>query len=87
MSTSKSAGEIRPSSGQRGGQSTFFNCLTGVLRPSSGRILSTARTSPASPNRNLAKASPASYQSTNPANATTLENVRIAARRPPLEHA
>jgi branched-chain amino acid transport system ATP-binding protein len=76
-------GEIRAIIGPNGaGKSSFFNCLTGVLRPSSGRIvldgvditgLSADRVS----RRGIAR----SYQITNILpNATTLENVRIAAQ-------
>jgi len=75
--------EIRAVIGPNGaGKSTFFNCLTGVLRPSSGRILFdggeiTGLSSDRISHRGIAR----SYQITNILpNATTLENVRIAAQ-------
>jgi branched-chain amino acid transport system ATP-binding protein len=72
---------------ERAGKSTFFNCLTGVLRPSTGRILFNGEDiTGLSPNRVSQKGIARSYQITNILpNATTLENVRIAAqsRRPP----
>ena len=64
------------------GKSTFFNCLTGVLRPTSGRIIfngeeTTGLRSNAISQKGIAR----SYQITNILpNATTLENVRIAAQ-------
>src|SRR5580704_11766188 len=64
------------------GKSTFFNCLTGVLRPASGRIIFngddiTGLPSNATSQRGIAR----SYQITNILpNATVLENVRIAAQ-------
>jgi branched-chain amino acid transport system ATP-binding protein len=75
--------EVRAIIGPNGaGKSTFFNCLTGVLRPTSGRILFdgeeiTGLPSNAISQRGIAR----SYQITNILpNATTLENVRIAAQ-------
>ena len=75
--------EIRAIIGPNGaGKSTFFNCLTGILRPSSGRILFkgediTGLSSDQISRRGIAR----SYQITNILpNATTLENVRIAAQ-------
>jgi len=75
--------EIRAIIGPNGaGKSTFFNCLTGVLRPSSGRILFkgediTGLTADRISRKGIAR----SYQITNILpNATTLENVRIAAQ-------
>jgi branched-chain amino acid transport system ATP-binding protein len=75
--------EIRAVIGPNGaGKSTFFNCLTGVLRPSSGRILFdgdeiTGLSSDRISHKGIAR----SYQITNILpNATTLENVRIAAQ-------
>jgi branched-chain amino acid transport system ATP-binding protein len=64
------------------GKSTFFNCLTGVLRPSSGRILLAGEdVTGLSPDRLSQKGVARSYQITNILpNATTLENVRIAAQ-------
>jgi branched-chain amino acid transport system ATP-binding protein len=75
--------EIRAIIGPNGaGKSTFFNCLTGVLRPSSGRILFNGEDiTGLPPNRISQKGIARSYQITNILpNATTLENVRIAAQ-------
>jgi branched-chain amino acid transport system ATP-binding protein len=76
-------GEVRAIIGPNGaGKSTFFNCLTGVLRPTSGRILLDGDDITGLPpnlisHRGIAR----SYQITNILpNATTLENVRIAAQ-------
>ena len=76
-------GEIRAIIGPNGaGKSTFFNCLTGVQRPSSGHIFCnggdiTGQT----PDRISRKGIARSYQITNILpNATALENVRIAAQ-------
>lgn len=76
-------GEVRAVIGPNGaGKSTFFNCLTGVLRPSGGRIIFdgeeiTGLRSNLVSQRGIAR----SYQITNILpNATTLENVRIAAQ-------
>jgi branched-chain amino acid transport system ATP-binding protein len=76
-------GEIRAIIGPNGaGKSTFFNCLTGVLRPSSGRILFNGEDiTGLPPDRISQKGIARSYQITNILpNATTLENVRIAAQ-------
>ncbi len=76
-------GEIRAVIGPNGaGKSTFFNCLTGVLRPSSGRIRFDGEDITGfSPDRISRKGIARSYQITNILpNATTLENVRIAAQ-------
>src|SRR5271170_8498609 len=76
-------GEIRAIIGPNGaGKSTFFNCLTGVLRPSSGRILfNGGAITGLSPDRISHKGIARSYQITNILpNASTLENVRIAAQ-------
>jgi branched-chain amino acid transport system ATP-binding protein len=76
-------GEIRAVIGPNGaGKSTFFNCLTGVLRPSSGRILFNGDDiAGLPPDRISRKGIARSYQITNILpNATTLENVRIAAQ-------
>jgi branched-chain amino acid transport system ATP-binding protein len=76
-------GEIRAVIGPNGaGKSTFFNCLTGVLRPSSGRILFNGEEiTGLSPDRISRKGIARSYQITNILpNATTLENIRIAAQ-------
>ena len=76
-------GEIRAIIGPNGaGKSTFFNCLTGVLRPTSGRILFNGEDiAGLPPNLISQKGIARSYQITNILpNATTLENVRIAAQ-------
>ena len=75
--------EIRAIIGPNGaGKSTFFNCLTGVLRPSAGRIIFDGEdVSGLSADRLSQKGIARSYQITNILpNATTLENVRIAAQ-------
>jgi branched-chain amino acid transport system ATP-binding protein len=76
-------GEIRAIIGPNGaGKSTFFNCLTGVLHPTSGRILLNGEDiAGLPPNLISQKGIARSYQITNILpNATTLENVRIAAQ-------
>jgi branched-chain amino acid transport system ATP-binding protein len=76
-------GEIRAIIGPNGaGKSTFFNCVTGVLRPTSGRILLNGTDITGLPPNLISRAGIArSYQITNILpNATTLENVRIAAQ-------
>ncbi len=76
-------GEIRAIIGPNGaGKSTFFNCLTGVLRPTAGRILFNGDDiTGLSPDRISQRGVARSYQITNILpNATTLENVRIAAQ-------
>ena len=76
-------GEIRAIIGPNGaGKSTFFNCVTGVLRPTSGRILLNGADITGLPPNLISQAGIArSYQITNILpNATTLENVRIAAQ-------
>ena len=76
-------GEFRAIIGPNGaGKSTFFNCVTGVLRPTSGRILlNGADVTGLSPNLISRAGVARSYQITNILpNATTLENVRIAAQ-------
>ena len=76
-------GEIRAVIGPNGaGKSTFFNCLTGVLRPTSGRIsFDGADITGLPPNLISQLGIARSYQITNILpNATTLENVRIAAQ-------
>jgi branched-chain amino acid transport system ATP-binding protein len=76
-------GEIRAIIGPNGaGKSTFFNCLTGVIGPTSGRILFNGENiAGLPPNRISRKGIARSYQITNILpNATTLENVRIAAQ-------
>ena len=75
--------EIRAIIGPNGaGKSTFFNCLTGVIPPSSGRILFNGEDiTGLPPDRISLKGIARSYQITNILpNATTLENVRIAAQ-------
>src|SRR5256714_1234911 len=75
--------EIRAVIGPNGaGKSTFFNCLTGVRHPSSGRILFNGEDiTGLPPNRISQKGIARSYQITNILpNATALENVRIAAQ-------
>src|SRR5689334_23673799 len=76
-------GEIRAVIGPNGaGKSTFFNCLTGVLRPTAGRVMFNGENiAGLPPNRISQKGIARSYQITNILpNATTLENVRIAAQ-------
>ena len=76
-------GEIRAIIGPNGaGKSTFFNCLTGVLRPTGGRILFNGEEISGLPSNAISQKGIArSYQITNILpNATTLENVRIAAQ-------
>src|SRR5262249_47453665 len=75
--------EIRAIIGPNGaGKSTFFNCLTGVLPATSGRILFNGEDiTGLPPDRISHKGIARSYQITNILpNATTLENVRIAAQ-------
>jgi len=75
--------EIRAIIGPNGaGKSTFFNCLTGVIRPSSGHVLfDGGEITGLPPDRISHKGIARSYQITNILpNATTLENVRIAAQ-------
>jgi len=76
-------GEILSIIGPNGaGKSTFFNCLTGVLRPTDGRIVFNGEDiTGLPPNLISQKGIARSYQITNILpNATTLENVRIAAQ-------
>jgi branched-chain amino acid transport system ATP-binding protein len=75
--------EIRAIIGPNGaGKSTLFNCLTGILRPTSGRILFNGQDiTGLPPDRISQKGIARSYQITTILpNATTLENVRIAAQ-------
>ena len=75
--------EIRAVIGPNGaGKSTFFNCLTGVRRPSSGRILFDGDDiTGLSPDRISHRGIARSYQITNILpNSTALENVRVAAQ-------
>jgi branched-chain amino acid transport system ATP-binding protein len=83
VSLAVAPGEIRAVIGPNGaGKSTLFNCLTGVLRPTAGRIVLqgqdiTGLRPHAISHRGLAR----SYQITNILpGATVLENVRIAAQ-------
>ena len=64
------------------GKSTFFNCLTGVLAPTSGRISFNGEDITGLPSNLISqKGMASSYQITNlMPNATALENVRIAAQ-------
>ncbi len=83
VSLSVAAGEIRAIIGPNGaGKSTLFNCVTGVLRPTAGRVLFDGEDiTGLPPDRISQKAIARSYQITNILpNATTLENVRIAAQ-------
>jgi len=76
-------GEIRAIIGPNGaGKSTFFNCVTGVLHPTAGRILLNGKDITGQPPNLISRSGIArSYQITNILpNATTLENVRIAAQ-------
>jgi len=76
-------GEVRAVIGPNGaGKSTLFNCLTGVLRPTSGRIVLEGRDVTGLPPHALSHRGIArSYQITNILpGATVLENVRIAAQ-------
>jgi branched-chain amino acid transport system ATP-binding protein len=75
--------EVRAIIGPNGaGKSTFFNCLTGALRPTSGRILFNGEDVTGLPSNAISQKGIArSYQITNILpNATTVENVRIAAQ-------
>jgi branched-chain amino acid transport system ATP-binding protein len=76
-------GEVRAIIGPNGaGKSTLFNCLTGVLRPTAGRIVLDDQDVTGLPPHALShKGIARSYQITNilPV-ATVLENVRIAAQ-------
>ena len=83
VNISVAPGEVRAIIGPNGaGKSSFFNCLTGVLRPTSGRIFFNGDDiTGLSPDRISRKGIARSYQITNILpNATTLENVRIAAQ-------
>jgi branched-chain amino acid transport system ATP-binding protein len=64
------------------GKSTFFNCLTGVLTPTGGRIVFNDEDITGLPSNKISRKGIArSYQITNILpNATVLENVRIAAQ-------
>jgi branched-chain amino acid transport system ATP-binding protein len=76
-------GEIRAVIGPNGaGKSTLFNCLTGVLRPTAGRIVLEGQDVTGLPPHAIShKGVARSYQITNILpGATVLENVRIAAQ-------
>jgi branched-chain amino acid transport system ATP-binding protein len=76
-------GQIRGIIGPNGaGKSTLFNCVTGVLRPTSGRIVFQGEDIAGLPPHVISrKAIARSYQITNILpGATVLENVRIAAQ-------
>ena len=81
VSLSIPRGEIRAIIGPNGaGKSTFFNCITGVLTPTGGRILFEGDDITGLPPHRISKKAIArSYQITNILpGATVLENVRIA---------
>jgi branched-chain amino acid transport system ATP-binding protein len=83
VSLSVARGEIRAVIGPNGaGKSTLFNCLTGVLRPTSGRIVLDGQDIAGLPPHAIShKGIARSYQITNILpGATVLENVRIAAQ-------
>jgi branched-chain amino acid transport system ATP-binding protein len=76
-------GQIRAIIGPNGaGKSTFFNCLTGVLAPTSGRVIFDGEDiTGLPPHRISQKGIARSYQITNILpGATVLENVRVAAQ-------
>ena len=83
VSLAVAPGEIRAVIGPNGaGKSTLFNCLTGVLRPTAGRIVLDGEEVTGLPPHGLShKGIARSYQITNILpGATVLENVRIAAQ-------
>jgi branched-chain amino acid transport system ATP-binding protein len=83
VSLSVPRGQIRGVIGPNGaGKSTLFNCLTGVIRPTSGRILFNDEDITGLPPHVISRKGLArSYQITNILpGATVLENVRIAAQ-------
>jgi branched-chain amino acid transport system ATP-binding protein len=83
VSLSIPRGEIRAIIGPNGaGKSTLFNCITGVLAPTSGRIIFDGEDlTGLPPHRISQKGIARSYQITNILpQATVLENVRIAAQ-------
>ena len=74
-------GEIRAIIGPNGaGKSTFFNCLTGVVHPTGGRVIFAGEDIAGLPPHEISRRALArSYQITNILpGATVLENVRIA---------
>ena len=83
VSLSVARGEIRAIIGPNGaGKSTLFNCVTGVLRPTGGRIwLDGEEITGLPPDRISMRSIARSYQITNILpGATVFENVRIAAQ-------
>jgi len=83
VSLAVARGEIRAVIGPNGaGKSTLFNCLTGVLRPTEGRIVLDGEDIAGLPPHAIShKGIARSYQITNILpGATVLENVRIAAQ-------
>jgi branched-chain amino acid transport system ATP-binding protein len=83
VSIAVAPGELRAVIGPNGaGKSTLFNCLTGVLRPTAGRIVLDGDDVTGLPPHALShKGIARSYQITNILpGATVLENVRIAAQ-------
>jgi branched-chain amino acid transport system ATP-binding protein len=81
VSIAVAPGEVRAIIGPNGaGKSTLFNCLTGVLRPTEGRILLDGQNVTGLPPHALShKGIARSYQITNILpGATVFENVRIA---------
>ena len=83
VSISVPRGQIRAVIGHNGaGKSTFFNCLTGVIRPTAGRITFDGDDITGLPPYRISRKGLArSYQITNILpGATVLENVRIAAQ-------
>jgi branched-chain amino acid transport system ATP-binding protein len=83
VSISVPRGQIRAIIGPNGaGKSTFFNCVTGVLPPTEGRILLDGEdVAGLPPDRVSHKGIARSYQITNILpGATVLENVRVAAQ-------
>jgi branched-chain amino acid transport system ATP-binding protein len=83
VSIAVAPGEVRAVIGPNGaGKSTLFNCLTGVLRPTAGRIVLDGDDVTGLPPHAIShKGIARSYQITNILpGATVLENVRIAAQ-------
>jgi branched-chain amino acid transport system ATP-binding protein len=83
VSIAVAPGEVRAIIGPNGaGKSTLFNCLTGVLRPTEGRIVLDGQDVTGLPPHALShKGIARSYQITNILpGATVFENIRIAAQ-------
>ena len=83
VSLAVAPGEIRAVIGPNGaGKSTLFDCLTGVLRPTAGRVVLQDQDITGLPPHAIShKVLARSYQITNILpGATVLENVRIAAQ-------